>query len=185
MKKLKLKPEEYVLHSGGAKGSDQMFSIIGEEFGLIKFNHYWYGKMNPYSKLTDKISDDDYQEGIHKIYEVNKILNRKNIDKYMYLLARNWCQVKYSDATYAIGKIKNNKVQGGTGYAAHLTILEDKPVYVYEQNKKQWYFWHEKSFEVCVTPVLVKDFAGIGTREINDDGVQAIRNVYEKTFGKV
>ena len=33
------------------------------------------------------------------------------------------------------------------------------------------------------TPILTKNFAGIGTREINEVGKQAIRAVYEKTFG--
>lgn len=174
----------YTLHSGGAKGSDTTWEIIGREFGLTKFNQYWYGKMNPHSKPEDKISEEDYQEGIQKIYEVNKILKRKNIDKYMNLLARNWCQIKYSDATYAISTITNNKVNGGTGYAAHLSILYDHPTYIFDQEKEKWYFWNDTKFEVCVTPKLTENFAGIGTREINESGINAIRNVYKKTFNK-
>ena len=106
----KIQPTDYHLFSGGAKGADSQFEIIGKEFGLTQFNHYWYKKKNPFSKQEDEISEEDYQEGILKIHEVNKILKRKNIDKYMHLLARNWCQVKYSDATYAISTINNNKV---------------------------------------------------------------------------
>ena len=177
-----IQPSDYRCFSGGAIGSDSQFEIIGREFGLTEFNHYWYKKMNPFSKRTDEISEDDYQEGILKIHEVNKILKRKNIDKYMHLLARNWCQVKYSDATYAISTITNNKVDGGTGYAVHMSILEDHPTYVFDQEKEKWYFWNNNKFEYCVTPKLSLDFAGIGTREINDAGIKAIRNVYEKTF---
>ena len=39
-----------------------------------------------------------------------------------------------------------------------------------------------QSFTPIDTPVLTKNFAGIGTREINDAGKQAIRDVYDKTF---
>jgi len=179
-------PKNYILHSGGANGADYQWEFVGREFGLTNFNHYWYYKPNPHSKPKDQISDSDYEEGCLMVQEVNKkYLRRKGIEKYMHLLARNWAQVKYSDTIFAIGTLYGNMVNGGTAYATFMGIIVEKPLYVYEQYKKQWYFWHEKSFEVCVTPVLVKDFAGIGTREINDDGIQAIRNVYEKTFGKV
>jgi len=30
--------------------------------------------------------------------------------------------------------------------------------------------------------ITTENFAGIGTRNLNDDGLQAIKNVYKKTF---
>jgi len=173
-----------ILHSGGANGADHYFQIIGEEFGLITFYHYWYGKKNPYSKDDDEISENDYQEGIIMVHKANSILKRKNYDKYMNLLARNWCQVKYSDAVFAISKIENNKVSGGTGWACAMCVLIDKPLYVFDQEKEQWFFWNDNHFEVCVTPTLTENFAGIGTREINNAGISAIRNLYQKTKNK-
>jgi len=181
--KNKLQPSDYQLFSGGAVGSDHYFEIIGKEFGLTEFNHYWYKKKNPFSKQEDEISEEDYQEGILKIHEVNKILKRKNIEKYMHLLARNWCQVKYSDAVYAISVMKSKtEFSGGTMWAIQMGILTNKPVYVFDQEKEKWYFWNNDKFEYCVTPKLSLYFAGIGTREINDAGIKAIRNVYEKTL---
>jgi hypothetical protein len=175
--------KEYVLHSGGARGADSEFEIIGREFGLIHFNHYWYGKRNPFSKIDDKISEEDYEEGVEMVYKANKILKRQNLDKYMNLLARNWSQVKYSDAIYAISTLKNNKeVNGGTSWACVFGILTDKPVYVFDQEKEQWFFWNDNKFEVCVCPKLTLNFAGIGTREINQSGINAIRNLYTKTL---
>lgn len=174
---------DYILNSGGARGADSEFEIIGREFGLIHFNHYWFGKMNPFSKKEDEISLEDYNEGVKMVYEANKILKRQNLEKYMNLLARNWSQVKYSDAIYAISTLKNNKeVNGGTSWACVFGILSDKPVYVFEQDKEQWYFWNENKFEVCCTPKLTLNFAGIGTRNINSAGINAIRNLYIKTF---
>jgi hypothetical protein len=35
------------------------------------------------------------------------------------------------------------------------------------------------------TPIIkTQDFAGIGTREITEDGISAIKDVYSKTFKK-
>ncbi|HEY8364888.1 MAG TPA: hypothetical protein VIK84_04885, partial [Haloplasmataceae bacterium] len=42
---------------------------------------------------------------------------------------------------------------------------------------------NSNNFVPIETPILTKNFAGIGTREINENGKQAIRDVYEKTTG--
>jgi hypothetical protein len=77
-------------------------------------------------------------------------------------------------------------VKGGTGWAVGMAIEEGKPVYVFDQEKGQWFtyspiwgFW----IPLETTPVLTPNFAGIGTRELNDVGRKAIRDVYAKTFG--
>lgn len=174
---------DYQLFSGGAIGSDFMWELIGKEFGVINHHHYWYKKMNPHSKPEDEITEEDYQEGIDMVHKANKIIKRKNIEKYMHLLARNWSQCKYSEAIYAIGTLKNKKeINGGSFWCCMFAILSNKPVYVFEQEKEQWYFWNNNKFEVCVTPILSKNYAGIGTRQINESGINAIRNVYKKTF---
>jgi hypothetical protein len=40
------------------------------------------------------------------------------------------------------------------------------------------------SFEPIETPKLTMRFAGIGTRQINDAGKKAIRDIFENTFAK-
>jgi len=173
--------EKYTLHSGGAIGADITFEEIGREYGMINFNHYWYGKKNPHSKTEDEISLEDFEEGVEMVNKANSILKRSGYERYMNLLARNWCQVKYSETVYAISTIKNNKVAGGTGWAASMAILEDKELYVFDQNKNQWYYWYNNEFVSCVVPKLTKNFAGIGSRKINKNGIAAIRKLFERT----
>ena len=174
--------KEYTLHSGGAIGADITFEKIGREYGMVNFNHYWYGKMNPHSKPEDEISVEDFEEGKEMVFKANSILKRKGFEKYMNLLARNWCQVKYSDATYAISSIKNNKVSGGTGWMVAMSILHDKELYVFDQDKNKWFYWNDGKFETCITPKLTKNFAGVGTRQINENGIAAIRKLFERTI---
>ena len=50
--------------------------------------------------------------------------------------------------------------------------------------------WYEYNYELGLfkksdIPVLTKNFAGIGTREINSLGIQAIKDVYNKTLGTI
>ena len=187
-------------HSGGAEGSDHEFSNIGKEFS-VKTNAYSY--KTKYHNSDDKveISDDDYNEGVIEIIKANKQLCRFGIKKYLNLLARNWAQVKYSTQIFAIGVIVNpgdktpdgyyskSKIQtvsGGTGYAVMMGILHVRDVFVFDQSKSKWFRWSYTTMsflELKESPkIKTQNFAGIGTRKLNDSGKKAIRELYEKTF---
>jgi len=97
-------------------------------------------------------------------------------------------------------KINKAIVDGGTGYAVQMAINLGKPVYVFHQGSNKdnsteigWYKWESEynllrentnkgKFVKVDTPILTEKFAGIGTREINEAGKQAIEDVYNKTF---
>ena len=76
-------------------------------------------------------------------------------------------------------------VDGGTGYAVQMAINNQKEVYVFDQIRDKWFRWSYSSLSYveCQCPkITYQDFAGIGTREIKQNGIQAIRDVYNKTF---
>ena len=146
-----------------------------------------------------EISTEDYQEGREKSAQAAKAVWGY---QYPYMkddrLIRNWAQVKYSDAIFAVSTIVNpgenvfpnqpkdtrtalkQAVSGGTGYAVEMAIQAGKPVYVFNQRDNKWYTWDENSSEFVQTPTpkLTNNFAGIGTREISTEGKQAIHDVY-------
>jgi len=127
-------------------------------------------------------------------------------------LIRNWAQVANSQAVYAIAPIgkegdywgedmkkkpedrrvlAKEAVQGGTGYAVEMAIQAGKPVYVYNDPNakagshlpKGWYTWDGKNFVAIDTPMLAKNFAAIGSRNMSAEAEQAIRDVYTQAFG--
>lgn len=189
-----------VCHSGGADGSDTYFNKIGKIYGVRTIDYTYKTKYHN-SDDAFEISDDDYHEGIIEVNKANKILNRFGIHKYMNLLSRNWAQVKYSDVIYAIGviiepgdkskkgyynKSKYDVVDGGTGYAVQMGINNNKDVYVFDQNIGIWYRWSYTSLRFVELKkdikILSNNFAGIGTREINEIGIKAIEELYKNTF---
>lgn len=191
-----------VCHSGGAEGSDTFFENIGKEYG-VKTMAYSYKTKYHESESKIEISENDYNEGIVEVNRANRFLGRFGIHKYMNLLARNWAQVKYSDQIFAIGiivdpgkkgslgyysKAKYQSVDGGTGYAVQMGINNLKEIYVFDQNKIKWFRWSYVSMsfvEVKYTPTIEsQNFAGIGTRKINEHGVKAIKDLFIETFGK-
>lgn len=188
-----------VCHSGGADGADTYFEKIGEEFG-VKTKAYSYKTKYHQSQNKVEISEEDYTEGISEVKKANLFLKRFGIDKFMNLLARNWAQVKYSKQVFAIGQIVNpgekgsrgysskskcQSVDGGTGYAVQMAINNNRDVFVFDQTKLKWFKWsyNTSTFIECNDPIIiVEDFAGIGTRKINESGIEAIKNLYNKTF---
>jgi hypothetical protein len=191
-----------VCNSGGAEGADTYWEKIGEQYG-VKTKAYSYNTKYHNSKNKVEISEEDYKEGIYEVNKANKILCRYGINKYMNLLARNWAQVKYSNQIFAIGHIVNTgeksrkgyyskskyqTVDGGTGYAVMMAINNKKDCNVYDQSLLKWFRWSYTSMsfiELKEVPLIKsQNFAGIGTREINEDGINAIKEVYRKTFKK-
>lgn len=190
-------PKDYKLYSGGAVGSDTEWANVANEYGLGKTVHY-----RP--ETLDVLTPEQMQEVETQYAAAANRLGRKLLDANSYvgkLVRRDYLQAKAADEIFAIGHIlspgsKNSKgytvnsvissVDGGTGYAVQMAIDLHKPVHVYDQVYKQWYKfdYNDNTFVVEDTPTLTTNFAGIGTRQLSEDGKQAIRDVFEKTFGK-
>ena len=179
-------------YSGAAKDADTIWANIGKEFGLGK-------QVNYRPEDLQKLTKEQLQEVENAYQQAVKDLGRKSLDANTFaggLVRRDYLQAKSADAVFAISTIvqpnekdpknyinKTNKplVAGGTGYAVQMAINLGKPVYVFDQIKNKWFVWKNNNFVEITTPILTQKFAGIGTREINENGKQAIRDVYEKS----
>lgn len=171
----------YVNHSGGAIGSDTLWGEFGAQYGIVS-EHYWHGKRT--QNGNHEITEEEFEEGKEHVLKANEVLKRQPY-KYMNLLARDYSQVKYSDEIFAISTFKDKFVDGGTGWAVQMAIDEKKPVNVYDQERNVWARWEDgKWYKLDTEPVLTKNFAGIGKRAINEEGIMALKEVIIKTFEK-
>ena len=100
-------------------------------------NHYRPEHLTPVLKAEAfnqvKKSNDDW---LHRKFPVspNKNRTQQQADYINGLIMRDWMQVKYSDAIFAIstlshtninessGKVENATVNGGTGYAVQMAL---------------------------------------------------------------
>ena len=184
----------YICHSGGCPGADMEWERQGEAYGVKTIaysfhNHVQAGK-NPKILTVDELA-----EGWFHVLLAEKTL-KKNVESldspYMRnLLCRNWFQVKNADAVFAIsnGFLTKDTVKGGTGWAVQMAVDCDKPVFVYYQDAMGggWFrYMPIVGVESCRgdIPVLTENFAGIGTREINLYGIDAIKKVYHESIRK-
>ena len=219
---------EIVNHSGGAYGGDTFWDLIGREFGVINHLHYKdAGNANLSQQLRNKgvkatILTKEQMDFARK--EVKRLLGIDYADDLRgNLQVRNFYQVYNADAVYAVAKIASStkpEVYGGTNTAVQLGIKLNKPVYVWDIDSEQWYTqdtdflktgfdktkheWNYNGWKKTETPTLTKNFAGIGSRDIENYNVQiegkwqprkeyvgkekeekakqAIRDVYENTL---
>lgn len=192
-------PSDYTNHSGGAKGADEAWDIIAKELGFnTNDKHYREPgkevvdsqKLRELGRKATPISSELYAKGKQMADTIDKAFGENPNRAYPEYRYRNYAQVYYADAVFAISKGFGTRagryapLDRGTLYAIYGAIIENKPVYVFDQTDKVWrtYNKESKSWNQIDTPVLTKNFAGVGTRDINDSGKQAIKDVYEKTF---
>jgi exodeoxyribonuclease-5 len=223
-------PKDFVNHSGGAYGGDTFWDLIGREFGVTNHKHYKdAGNANLSQQLRNKsvkaeiLTEEQMNFARQKVKELLGIdysIKPSDTEKQILqknLQVRNFYQVYNADAVYAIAKINNDNksVSGGTNTAIQLGIKLNKPVYVWDINSETWNKFETNledalagktvsEFYEVETPTLTQNFAGIGSRDIENYNVQvegkwqpreeyvgkdkeekakqAIRDVYENTF---
>jgi len=173
----------HICYTGGAAGADYIFEreSIKKRFKVVAYS---FDDHNTKSKNRFILNKRQLAEGFKHIKITNNRLNRNisNIDSYIKnLISRDWFQVKNSDAVFAVGIIIGNNVQGGTGYSISCAIDHKKTVYVYDQSYGNWFYYDydDDQFQIYEgIPKLTEKFAGIGTRDINNDGVNAIIKLF-------
>jgi hypothetical protein len=85
---------------------------------------------------------------------------------------------------FVVGVIQpDGTVQGGTGWGAELARFFNRPVSVYDQDKKQWFTWKGTEWGPDQPKLPERPFTGTGTRNLTDDGRRAIRELFERSFG--
>lgn len=114
------------------------------------------------------------------------------------LVRRDYMQIKNADQVFALGRIlnpgiigsrgRNNAdhqvVDGGTGYGVQMAINLGKEVHVFDENENSWFVWDKKSnsFVKTNTPVITGNFAGIGSRKLNNNSAKAAKDVFNRSI---
>ena len=186
-----IRQNNFRCHSGGAEGADSYFEEIGQKYGVQTLA---YSYKTAYHKSENKVelSESEYQEGILHVNIANETLNKFKINRYMKLYSRNWFQIKNSEQIFAISSLiyKDNRefVKGGTGWAVQMAIDNNKEVFLFDQKKDSWFYWDYQQCKFIILielpRITVANFAGIGARIINEKGINAIEDLFYKSFKK-
>jgi hypothetical protein len=177
---------QITMYSGGHRGAEAEFGKTAERWGIQEVNFSFEGHAVERDRGVSILSHDELGKGdismeivslrMRRTYaKTNKI--RKVIQSIFHMVNKGYHVI-------AIGWIQpDDTVKGGTGWGVELAKLFNRPVHVYDQDKKEWLSWKDNRW-VADTPVISDNtFACTGTRNLDAAGTRAIHDLFERSFG--
>lgn len=174
------------LISGGAKGSDNLFAIIGEEIGYTTYNMSFRGHNCCKEGTRIVLTEEELNNRIEDYKIICKRIGRKESSNSFIrnLMLRNTYQIKgkksISDLVIAIGTVVGEHVDGGTGYAVDYAKTFNIPIVLLDKVSLKFYYWNydNKTWDILTNKILNKIskkflekekifFTGIGSRNID------------------
>ena len=140
------------------------------------------------------MSDSKLEAIDDTVKKVGILIERKapfGLEPHIKYIERDIYQAVYSDIIFAIGTIdwRFGIPNGGTAWAVGAAMILNKPILFFDQKRLGW-FKYNTAFDYMWQPLLeehiikeffngslIKDFAGIGTRNLNKAGELAIKEV--------
>ena len=84
---------------------------------------------------------------------------------------------------FAVGWIQpNNTVRGGTGWTVELAKLFNRPLSVFDQDRKAWFNWQDNAWVESLPVIEHQTFVGTGTRSLSEEGKRAIHDLFQRSF---
>lgn len=175
--------------SGGADGADLQWGVCAGLAGHTVKHFIFAGHRSkaPREELV-VLTEEQLLVADPFLERANETLKRRFPGQNPFvnsLLRRNYYQVAWSDSVYAVSSIdKKGLVEGGTSWAVQLFLdrFDGRPcdAYVYDQKTSKWFVWDGQQIgwnHIIEPPTPSGVWAGIGSRDLKENGKQAIRNL--------
>ena len=174
------------LYSGGHKGAEAEFGRLAEQWGIQEVNFSFDGHDIERTRGIRVLSPAELEKGnvSMEIISIRMGRNFSKADKIRKVIQSIFHMVNSGYCVIAVGWIQPDKtVKGGTGWGVELAKLFNRPVSVYDQERKGWFTWKDNRW-VAQNPLITdKTFVGTGTRNLTDDGRKAVYELFEASFG--
>lgn len=182
----KIPAASFMLLSGGANGAEAEFGAAAERHGLCETNFTFSGHAPARTRGLMQLTDDELKAGDISSTYLKAHMRRTypETPTFKKVLQSIWHQVNTAGEVFSIGQIKADKtVNGGTGWAVELAKHWNKPVFVYDQERRGWFTWKDQDWVAIAPPKITRErFAGTGTRFLSDDGRDAIHELFDRSF---
>lgn len=176
---------EFTLYSGGHRGAEAEFGKAAEKWGLAEVNFSFEGHTVERNRGVQILTPAELDKGDVSMEIVSLRMGRTyaRANRIRKVIQSIFHMVNKGYHVIAIGWIQpDDTVKGGTGWGVELAKLFNRPVHVYDQDKKAWFTWKDGSW-VAETPVITdKTFVGTGTRNLDAEGTRAIADLFESSF---
>ena len=174
------------LYSGGAMGAEAYFGEVADHYGLSEVNFTFEGHNQKRDVGARMLSARELEAGSVSLVYVSHRLHRhwEKTPLLRKVLQTLWHVVSHADQVFVIGVIQEDgTVHGGTGWSVELARRWHKAVWVFDQEKDQWFIWDGQEWRAGVPVIESPRFAGSGTRFLTDSGRKAIDELFARSFG--
>ena len=176
------------LYSGGHRGAEAEFGKLAEECRIKEVNYSFEGHKAERTRGIQVLNPEELKKGDVSMEIVSKRMNRtySRTDRIRKVIQSIFHMVNSGYHVIAVGWIQeDNTVKGGTGWGVELAKLFNRPLSVYDQERKGWFSWEDSQWVENTSAITSDTFAGTGTRFLTDDGREALRDLFLRSFGPV
>jgi hypothetical protein len=184
-----MKPSDGILFSGGAPGAESHFGACAERHGVEEVNFTFDGHKIERQRGVRVLNHEELLAGDVSLEYLSRLLHRRYSEgpTLRKVLQTLWYQVNHGQEIYIVGTIlEDDTVRGGTGWGAEFAKLCNKPLCVFDQDRDSWFRWTGSSWAPATgatVPVITHvHFTGSGTRTLRDNGIQAIEELFVRSF---
>lgn len=174
------------LYSGGHRGAESEFGLNAEKWGIGEVNFSFEGHKPHRTRGIHQLTPDQLSKGDVSMEIVSTRMGRNysRVNKIRKVIQSIFHMVNNGHHVVAVGWIQpDDTVKGGTGWGVELAKLFNRPVSVFDQDRNAWFSWKDNAW-VGDTPVISDaTFVGTGTRNLTQEGKDAISALFETSFG--
>lgn len=183
-----MKTEDRTLYSGATRGAEAEFGHWAEHHGIAEVNFTFAGHSNQRTRGLRELTPEELMKGDVSLHYVSRLLNRNYTMKgevFRKVLQTLFHVVNHSREVFVIGEIQaDHTVKGGTGWGAEFAKICNKTLHTFDQGQSAWMRWDGEGWVAGEAPLIREpEFAGIGTRFLQDSGRQAIEALFKSSFG--
>ncbi|GAB4272269.1 MAG: hypothetical protein Kow0092_27270 [Deferrisomatales bacterium] len=178
--------KEVTLYSGGARGAEAAFGETAQRYGVAEVHFTFDGHHIRRTQNARPLTADELAKGDVSMTEVAKRLHRDYSTRpwMRQILQSIWHQVNNGYQVFIVGVIQEDgTVKGGTGWAAELAKMFNRPLHVFDQEKGHWFTWRNDTWVEEIPTIAHKTVCGTGTRNLNEAGKKAIEELFARSFG--
>ncbi|WP_291322581.1 hypothetical protein [Desulfonatronospira sp.] len=179
-------PSSFILFSGGAKGTEACFGELAQKYGLDEVNYSFEGHTIERSRGVRYLTNEELAKKDVSITYVSRLMHRNysRAPIFRKVLQTICWQVSSGTEVFVVGRILEDKtVKGGTGWGAEYAKICNKPLFVFDQTRNEWFTWDEGEWRPIQAPVIsMQHFTGTGTRFLEDNGRQALEELFKRSF---
>ncbi|MCU0574563.1 MAG: hypothetical protein MUC41_16450 [Syntrophobacteraceae bacterium] len=180
-----LSASDVKLFSGGLGGAEAEFGAQAEKWGVQEVNFTYDGHTPTRMHGLVTLGPEEMQRGDISMEIVCMRMNRSysNAEAIRKVMQMIFHMVNSGFQVFAVGWIQSNDtVKGGTGWAVELAKLFNRPLSVFDQDRRTWFSWKDNAWVESLPVIEHKTFVGTGTRNLSEDGARAIADLFERSF---